>query len=125
MAVYNEKGADVVAGYFITNEQGDVLTSVKDTQNLEWTMQALMEEEKKRAVIYRNPYQIPRRVSSQFSENYLLFKVHVQSDQAFAGYEDTLSAECIGAFSQFKTGIPAMQSQSREHNFMARAYRNK
>ena len=122
MAEY-DKGGLVKTGYYIANESGDILTSVKNPRHLEWTMQALMEEEHKHAVVYSNPYQIPRSIAAQLKDNYLVFKVDMHHGRAFADYEDTLSAECVGMYAGFKAVVPtAMQSHTRQHDWHERSW---
>lgn len=124
MVFIDKNAPDVQKGYFITNESGDVLTGVENIDHLDWTMQALMDEQKKRAVVYRNPYQIPRRIAAQFHDSYLVFQVSLPKGQSFVDYEDTLSAECIGMYAQFKTELPTMQSRGRHTHFHERPYKN-
>ncbi len=124
MGYEDKHGLDLAVGYFLANENGDILTNVQDPSDLKWTMQALMEEENKRAVIYRNPYQIPRRIAGQFQDSYLVFQVKLPQGQSFAEYEDTLAAECLGMYGQFKTSLPGMQSQGRQSNFHERPYKS-
>lgn len=123
MGEHDKYGSEVASGYFIANESGDILTGVENPNDLKWTMQALMEEKNKRAVIYRNPYQIPRRIAAQFHDDYLVFQVSLPQAQSFADYNDTLAAECIGMFGQFKTNLPGMQTQGRQTNFHERPYK--
>lgn len=123
MGRFDHKGMDLKTGYFISNESGDILTNVEDSNDLGWTMQPLMEEQHKRAVVYRNPFQIPRRISSQFHDAYLVFKVELPAGQSFASFEDTMAAECVGIFAQFKSELPTMSSQARQTDFHKRPFK--
>ena len=123
MGRFDHKGLTLKSGYFITNEQGDILTNVENPNDLGWTMQALMEETHKRAVIYNNPFNIPRRISKQFHDTYLVFKVEIPSSQSFANFEDTMTAECIGIFGQFKNELPPMKSHYREDSISRGTYK--
>ena len=102
-------------GYYITDDQGRILTSVKNPRNLQWTVQAQMEEGDVKAVTYKNPYQIPRSVSAKLKDDFLVYKVETGKTPGFASFEETLSGQCVGMYGQFKSGVPSMKSFQRDN----------
>ena len=89
--------------YFIMRPDGAILTSVKDVRALEWTIQANMDNTDALAVLYQNPYQIPRSIAAQIGAQDMVFRALTQTDEYKLDFERTLDAECIGYFEQFQT----------------------
>ena len=108
-------------GYYITNDEGDVLTSVKNPRALEWTAPALMEEQNRRAVLYRNPYRISHSIAKQFQDSFLIFRIHISRPEFFADSDAIFNGQCIGHYGGFKAAVPGiMHSHIRQHDWNER-----
>jgi hypothetical protein len=92
--------------YFITNFDGDILTGIDEDYNLQWTSTALLQEYGRKAVTFRNPYQIPARIGQQLLPDHQIFKVKtpVADDTVFL--EEVLGAEYIGAYKKYNSAMP-------------------
>lgn len=91
--------------YFVTSFDGDILTGVDDKYQLEWTNTALLQETGKRAVTFRNPYQIPAPIGRQLSSSHQVFRIsHPVAEQAVF-LNEVLGAEYIGPYKKYQSNV--------------------
>lgn len=107
--------------YFIADDDGHILTSIENPERLEWTLQASMEDAQKSAVAYKNPFHIPKSISRQIPDHFIVYKVEIFEGSSFATYDQTLNADFAGMVGQFKPTLPGMD-KGHKTDFVDRAY---
>lgn len=106
MTAFDDGEMATYARYFVTNFDGDILTDVDADYNLQWTNTALLQEYGRKAVAFRNPYQIPARIGQQLSPDHQVFRVRTPVSDDAVFLEEVLGAEYIGAYKKYSQNMP-------------------